>query len=710
MTSVHGSTRRGVATRASAAVTLVAALAIMTSSLAAARVEPGAQASTHGPAWAVSAKPHGRPVVKPPIAEPGQLTTVTGKLPTRIRRSVVLRINNGMGWVKVASSKTTGRGAYRFITTAPGTAGPVSWRVQAPRTRLRTRGLVKTYKAYTSAPATTKVNAPIVTPTPSPTATPSPTPGPTPTPNPTPTPSPTPDPIPAPPPGEEVSVDVTPLEDVQLRATADLRILVPAGAGGSGPATLTYSPDLGKTGALQNGVELRSFADVHLSSGQPRTPLIFTWTFDEPLPPGWDGSFFTGDLEEDGLRPIPTTISADRRTAVASVSSLSPKSFGAWLEEDVSQFVGHVLSKRGDRPTCAGDVPAWVMSSHFVDQAGGDNPVLACVGSDPAEPDVLVVKMTNNRGHGLVLDVPADWSWMYLSNSAGIGDLSQELYAYLRTQGRRQVLLAPGQQLHLGFTREQVDQGGDPFVIDGSVSLEAVVFGLGVTAAEEVLGDKAQGSGVLAALMIAKCLPNAWNDDVSTVGDLTASLSANLSCFANVNAWVRLGIDMFGEDRFFDAIPIADAIKQRELVKKIGNRLMVLTIAQNLLDLAQSLTLQALAPTTFDLQVIARLRDDPEDPQQPTMAVRTATVCTHPTVDVDNSAGAVDVVVTLRGTASFGGSSGPYEARIAAGETGSVSTDPLPSGVAISWIDLDYSLRASTGELISSAHERFLCD
>ena len=161
---------------------MTVALVITATSLATAQVSPDSLTPSAGAAA-------GTPVLKPALATPGQATTATGtgtgtgKLPTRIKRPVVLQLKTTGSWTKSAKASTSGRGTYRFTTTAPSSAGALSWRVKAPTVVVRSATGTKTYKAFTSPTATTKVaypSTPTPTPTPTPTSTPTPTPAPTP--------------------------------------------------------------------------------------------------------------------------------------------------------------------------------------------------------------------------------------------------------------------------------------------------------------------------------------------------------------------------------------------------------------------------------------------------------------------------------------------------------------------------------------------------
>lgn len=149
------------------------------------------------PRRGIDARSSTAPVVRPAQALPGQSTRVSGRLPTRVARPVVLQVRVAGTWSRAAKGRSTRRGTYRFDVPAPMQAGSVRWRVKAPRTVVRVDGRRKRLKAFTSAAATSTVVKPAAPPTPTETPTPSPTPTPTPTPTETPAPDTTPPAAPA---------------------------------------------------------------------------------------------------------------------------------------------------------------------------------------------------------------------------------------------------------------------------------------------------------------------------------------------------------------------------------------------------------------------------------------------------------------------------------------------------------------------------------
>ncbi len=117
----------------------------------------------------------------------GSKVKVTGKLPPKAKRKVVLQDKSGGTWKTVASKKTSKKGKFSF-SYKPTTAGTHVLRVKAPKAKIDGT----TYPAVTTKTKTLTVTTSTPSPTPTPTPTPSGSPSQTPTTSPTPTPTPPP--------------------------------------------------------------------------------------------------------------------------------------------------------------------------------------------------------------------------------------------------------------------------------------------------------------------------------------------------------------------------------------------------------------------------------------------------------------------------------------------------------------------------------------
>ena len=97
----------------------------------------------------------------------------SGKLPTKVKRPVILQRKTSRGWVKAASDRTSRKGKFSIRQAVPGTAGIYPFRVAAKKYDAGR----KTYKALkTPTVKVTVTAAPTPTPPP-PTPPPPPAPG-----------------------------------------------------------------------------------------------------------------------------------------------------------------------------------------------------------------------------------------------------------------------------------------------------------------------------------------------------------------------------------------------------------------------------------------------------------------------------------------------------------------------------------------------------
>lgn len=87
--------------------------------------------------------------------------------------------------------------------------------------------------------------------------------------------------------------------------------------------------------------------------------------------------------------------------------------------------------------------------------------MLVCVGGDPAQPDLAVVKVVNNRGGALLVTAPVvpDWAWQSfvgMEMESWAPNLLTHVVEYLGVppaDAARTWILPPGQEVDLGFSR-----------------------------------------------------------------------------------------------------------------------------------------------------------------------------------------------------------------------------------------------------------------
>lgn len=236
--------------------------------------------------------------------------------------------------------------------------------------------------------------------------------------------------------------------------------------------------------------------------------FVLERTYASPLPPEATATWGYFDEMLGGWFPVPSTLSEDRATLRAEVTHLSlwndfvsgtHTAIGAVKDATVaagravvdaaatsSRWVGEqfvnganalaygiasVFDVRVSSPQCSGDVPDWVdnvirIDDHF------NNSVLWCVGRDPAQPGLLVVKARVNRGFGYGYSTAVAPAWVYNStNEEGAlstllevaGDLGGSLAESVQTLSFGGRLVGAGEEISFGFdertAREQLEAG-----------------------------------------------------------------------------------------------------------------------------------------------------------------------------------------------------------------------------------------------------------
>ncbi|MBB3084201.1 hypothetical protein [Geodermatophilus sabuli] len=240
-------------------------------------------------------------------------------------------------------------------------------------------------------------------------------------------------------------------------------------------------------------MQLLEAADVTLSSGQPKQPLVLTYQLDQPLPENSvlyvvhaDGTSEDVLAAADGATAtVPSEVlvadmSPDRRTGTVTVDHLS---LFQWFAGASTNLIGRFTGQRADPPNCPGPYPPWMTQLPvFLDEQNA--PMRVCVERDGKDPDTAVVKIANNRGGYMRITSPVtpSWAWQSMFGAdiqtwqfdlaaaalSGFGVPANEL--------SRSWLLPPGAQVHIGFSRQAVaDQ--NPLTIRGRLPLLGAVGG-----------------------------------------------------------------------------------------------------------------------------------------------------------------------------------------------------------------------------------------
>lgn len=185
-------------------------------------------------------------------------------------------------------------------------------------------------------------------------------------------------------------------------------------------------------------------APVEVTTAEPLTGTVtLTRTYPVAVPDEAHASFGYFDEELDMWLPVTSTLSEDRTILTATVEHLSTwtdfisgttQTMGA-MSDTWNQTTGAVLHSGGEllrtgtqlladgsyyvvaqisdsyapRPECTGSVPVWADPEITMLDDAVANPLRWCVGSDPDDSDVLMVKISNNRGYPVTVgsSIPA---------------------------------------------------------------------------------------------------------------------------------------------------------------------------------------------------------------------------------------------------------------------------------------------------------------
>lgn len=230
----------------------------------------------------------------------------------------------------------------------------------------------------------------------------------------------------------------------------------------TGAATLTTVLDPTLAPPLPAAVTVGGHPlQISLTGGAlPAARATLTVVRTSPVPAGQSAALAYYDEGAGAWHSVPSTLSPDRLSIAATVHH-----FSIW--DDVYYDVGKLATQRTDPPTCTGKVPGWVGDSTFLDDPNA--PLRWCVGADPRHPDVVVLKVRNNRAYGFALRpaVAPQFAFSSLASELGLEDLLTAglrgtLTAPASVVGALKgiVFLAPDTGADFGFTQAQVRAAG----------------------------------------------------------------------------------------------------------------------------------------------------------------------------------------------------------------------------------------------------------
>lgn len=221
-----------------------------------------------------------------------------------------------------------------------------------------------------------------------------------------------------------------------------------------------------------------------------------------PLPDDVSVTFAYWNEQWEPWAAVPTVVAPDRRSAsavvhhfstwtdivggseqaIASIRDGAAKAGQDALEwgrgaleggaEAIHWSLGNLASTRVELPECVGATPRWV--DELSAGTNVNDPVKFCVGSDPANPDLLVVKARSNRGYGFPVVLNVEPAWEYNSTAensladnvrrlGNLGSTVGEAVSTLYNEGR---FVGPGEEISLGIPATALSDFDSEYLIE----------------------------------------------------------------------------------------------------------------------------------------------------------------------------------------------------------------------------------------------------
>ena len=259
--------------------------------------------------------------------------------------------------------------------------------------------------------------------------------------------------------------------------------------------------------------DVTSFSTLKLSlpgGDQPEAPVQVVHRLPMRVPAGASVVVGRSESNDGPMTMIPSDLSQDRRSVSFRTSHFS------WFDTIVVRGIPALLGTRGSEPTCEDPrTPRWVSDVIYPDTSSGDMPMLVCAGRDPADQDLVVVKVTNNRGTGMAMTASKDWAWVWTGGAGGVKATVADWFSEISDpEADRTVFLMPGQQAHFAF-RE--GDWRDMITLQGTVSVSSAAYGM----AWDLLQDlevSAPTRTVLAGVFLTVCFADAELDPLARAG------------------------------------------------------------------------------------------------------------------------------------------------------------------------------------------------
>ena len=256
--------------------------------------------------------------------------------------------------------------------------------------------------------------------------------------------------------------------------------------------------------------------EINLADGaMPAEGIELELLLEKALPESAIAALARWNVDARQWEVVPSLLADDRRTISATVDHLSTWSWVSGTADQVTAALGKLIGTRTEPPTCEGNLPSWADEVAVFDEA--NSPLRWCAGHDREHPEVLVVKVANNRGYGMGVHTAAvpQWSYSSVFDAPVGGSLSSLAAATVREVSAKLTNgilaagdpLPPREEMHYGFTEDVVEKAGTAPLLrveSTAVQILAGVTYIGLdTLGTTILPPAAMAGAILSAVECA---------------------------------------------------------------------------------------------------------------------------------------------------------------------------------------------------------------
>jgi hypothetical protein len=352
----------------------------------------------------------------------------------------------------------------------------------------------------------------------------------------------------------------------------------------------------------RDGIEAGDPVEVSLRGGKlPKRGAMLRRTLPKPLAKDATAVLAYWDEKHKGWRAVPTTVSRDRRRLSARVTH-----FSKW--DDITYAGNWLLDTRADQPKCEGSPPAWAKDITYLDDKNA--PLRWCVGHDPKDRSILVVKLAVNRSYGMGVHTAVKAQWAYDSIFqggpkgflTGIYARSTDVPDDVRDVFGDELPLMGGQEAHFGFTEAQVRKidAGKPLIRVTPDAKNALV-GFTYDAIMEFAGEEDLTGRQVAAIVAIVAIAQCWSDIGTPLSKGKWADAAKEAGSCVIDSADDIGVAAAGAAA--KALPKQDPKKLGKLVGKIAGKLWQAWVARSAFRVATWQADRHLEDAAFQLSV-----------------------------------------------------------------------------------------------------------